>query len=89
MNEQRVKTDHGERDKYDNVIHSLFFLSTLSLSLMRIIGFSGFAIRWAKFGVRTLLSMREPDFIWPSARNAHDLASVAERDLNCGGKVPA
>ena len=48
MNDDCVKTNHDERDKYDDVIHSLFFLSAVSFHPTRFIGFSGFAIRWAK-----------------------------------------
>jgi hypothetical protein len=48
MKEQRVEADQDQRKNDDDVIHSLFFLSAVSLYPMRVIGFSGFAIRWAK-----------------------------------------
>jgi hypothetical protein len=59
-----------------------FFLSTGSLTPLHPRSFSGFAFGWAKI-VERVSSAPEP-----GARNAQDLASVAEREGNVEGKVP-
>ena len=72
MNKQRVKSDHHQSENYNQVIHSFCFLSADSVALISICGLARFVFGWANI-------VRRARNTWFGARNAHDLASTAER----------